>query len=222
MLLSRPSQAATINVSGVSTFDSRPAGILADWTHTFSTGSPDVKILAIKITLNSNLFFDTAAGGAGFLTNQDVATNSDGGTGFTGFSASGAGLDGGTMVTLSFSDFLPGETYTHVGDADEAVTLLNCGGLGGGALVACIATNAVRTTDGSLVSGAEFAGSSVDVTLGGPLVASPVTLTGIFSATGANIATATWTGTVNVVPEPSTCMLTGSLLAALAWVRRSR
>lgn len=222
LLLSKPSQAATINVTGVSTFDSRPAGILADWTHTYTSGSPDVKILSIKITLNSNLFFDTAAGAPGFLTNQNVSTTADGGTAFTGFSASGAGLDGGTIVTLSFSDFLPGESYTHVGDVDEAVTLQDCSGLGGLALAGCIATNVARTTDGSLVSGAEFAGSTIDVTLGGPLVTNPVTLTGIFSATGANVATATWTGTVNVVPEPSTYVLTGSLLAALAWVRRRR
>lgn len=222
MLLSKPSQAATINVTGVSTFDSRPGGILADWTHTYTSGSPDVKILSIKINLNSNLFFDTAAGAPGFLTNQNVATTADGGTSFSGFSASGAGLDGGTMVTLSFSDFNPGESYTHVGDVDELVTLQSCGGLPPLSLAACILANTLATTDGSLVSGAEFAGSTIDVTLGGPLVANPVTVTGIFQATGANVATATWTGTVNVVPEPSTYLLTGSLLAALAWVRRRR
>lgn len=214
--------AATITVSGVSTFDSRPAGVLGDWTHTYDLGSPDVQIQKIKIILNSSLFFDTASGAPGFLTFQDVGTISDGGTGFTAFSASGSGLDGGTSLTLTFSGFNPGETYTHTGDVDQNQTLLNCNGLSGVALGICVATNVARTTDGSLVSGSEFAGSTIEVTLGGASVAAPVTLTGTFQRQSANVATAAWRGTVNTVPEPATWMLSGSLLAGLAWIRRRR
>lgn len=213
------SPASAVPVSGTTTFDSNPGGILANWAHSFTLGAPGIEIQQIQIVLNANLFFDTTGAAPGFLAFQNIATTAIGGTGFTGFSATGAALNGGTSVILAFSDFDAGETYTHVGDVDEVQTLLNCSGLAPVAAAICIATNTARTLDGSLVSGAEFAGSTINVTLGGGT--GPVTLTGVFVATGANTATATWTGDVPV-PVPSTLMLATGALAGLGWARRRR
>ena len=221
LLVSLSGSVSAAVVSGQTVFDSNPGGVFGDWSHSFSVGPLGVNATQIRILLGSSVFFDTAAGGPGFLLSQDVATNSAGGTGFTGFSATGAGLDGGTQLVLSFSTFSAGKTYTHVGDVDEVVVLQSCGGLAPIPAALCVANNVAITTDGSLVTGAEFAGGTVEVTLGGPALASPVVLTGIFTATGANVATATWTGAVTLVPEPATMLLCGLGLAALG-VRRRR
>lgn len=203
-------------VTGQSVFNSSPAGIFADWTHTFTAGDPGITITSVKIVLNSNLFFDPTGAAPGFLANQNFGTIAGGGTGFTG--AYTPGTDGSTTVTMNFTSFGPGQSYSHTGDVDENVTLQNCGGLGGGALVACLAANVAATTDGSLVSGAEMAGSTVEITLGG--LAVPTTLTGIFVATGASTASATWTGDVALVPEPATLLLCAGALLALGFRRR--
>ncbi|MFN7918788.1 MAG: PEP-CTERM sorting domain-containing protein [Bryobacteraceae bacterium] len=207
-------QAAPVLVSGSSSFS---GGILGSWSHSFTTGSPDVSIQSIQIILKPGLFFDTAAAAPGFLANQNVATSNLGGTGFTGFSASGATLDGGNAVTLTFTNFTPGKTYTHVGDVDQALTLQNCNGLGGVALAACIAQNALITADASSVSGAEFAGSQIVVIIGG-VGYTPLVLTAAFGDQGFDSARADWSGTV--VPEPSTWALMTSGLAVAVLARR--
>jgi hypothetical protein len=206
-------------VSGQTVFNSDPLGIFGDWTHTFSTGPAGVQITGITISLASPLFFDTTGTGVtapGYGLSQNVASiGGAAATGFTSFSASGAGLDGGTLLTLTFTSFDAGEAYSHQGDVDEEV----CPGLGGIALAACVALNQL---DGSLVNGAELAGSTIAVTLGGPMLAGgPVVLNGTFVNSGGNIATATWSGDVALVPEPGTMLLSGAALLGLGlWRRR--
>lgn len=226
--------AAPITVSGTTTFDSGLIGTFGDWAHTFNTsGDPNIVITSIKIDLSgSNLRFDTAPGGFGFVASQDVATISEGGTGFTGFSASGAGLDGGTMVTLGFTSFGAGKTYSHTGDVDENLTLLalaNCNALPVLQRPACIANNVIITAqnvlitaDASLTDGSELVGAKVIVSLGGTNVV-PTQLEGLFGSTGGNTASASWRGTVEVVPEPSTYALMGAgLIGVIGFARRRR
>lgn len=214
--------AALIPVSGTSTFSSAPAGILGSWTHIYSIGDPDIFLTSLTITLNPNLFFDTSSAAPGYATDQDVATTSIGGTGFINFSATGATLNGGNTVTLYFTDFNPGESYSHAGDVDEYVTLLDCSGLGIGQAIACGIANALLTADGSLVDGAEFAGSTIQVTLNGPKLAGPLVLNATFVDDGGNSATATWSGFASEVPEPSTYALVGAGLIGLLTVARRR
>lgn len=227
--LAGSASATPINVSGSSTFDSRPAGILGDWTHTYSTGSPDVTIQKIEITLNSDLFFDLTSSAPGFLAWQNFSTINGGGTGFNSFSTV---VDGDVSVVLTFNDFNSGESYSHYGDVDEKVNLPSCQGLGVIDFLSCSLTVTERTTDGSLVGGSEFAGSTIKVTLGGPLVANPVNLFGTFARTDRYVAVANWNGTVELgtgtgtnenVPEPSAWLLGACGLGALAarrWATR--
>jgi hypothetical protein len=216
--------AATINVSGSSKFDSSPTGILANWTHNYSSGSPDVSIEKIKINLNSNVFFDLTIAPPGYLIWQSFGTTSGGGTGFSGFSVES---DGSMSVELNFTGFNPGESYMHVGDVDE-YQHSPCARVGLLGLAACLLNSQL---DGSLVTGDEFAGSTVEVTLGGPMVAYPVTLTGTFLTTGHYEAIAHWSGTVEVddrippteaVPEPSSWMMAGCGVAMLVGRRAFR
>jgi len=224
--LAGSASAATINVSGSSTFDSRPAGILGSWTHTYSTGSPDVVIQEIVIRLNSNLFFDLTSAAPGHLAWQGFSTNNDGGTGFVSFSAA---TDGSMSVKLTFGNFNVGESYLHFGDVDEWVNVPSCQGQSGFGLAICLALAGLANTDGSLVTGSEFEGSTIEVLLGGVNVPA-TTVYGNFTRTDQFVAVAEWRASIEVddgngtndnVPEPSTWLLGACGLGALAAQRRA-
>ena len=66
-----------------------------------------------------------------------------------GEAGAGAALDGGTLLTFTFNNFLPGSIFQFSADVDHPdPTLLNplsCAGKTGAALLVCNATNAART-----------------------------------------------------------------------------
>jgi len=203
--------AATISVSGTSVVT---GGLFAVWVHTYTGGAPGLQIEQISIDLGgTGLIFDTVTGGPGALLGQGVGTVAGGPlTGFAGAAPSNAALDGQTLLTLSFTDFGPGEAYSHTGDVDQTAS---CAGLGALATVACITANATNT-------GPELAGIQLLVTLGGPGYVT-TTLPGVFAANGvlgALVAQANWSGEVTVTPEPGTWAVVLAGLGAVALGRR--
>src|SRR5947209_14402731 len=112
--------AASVAVSGESEFT---GGLFGHWSHTYTTGAPNLFIQSITIDVSPNsMIYDTVLTPPGAGLPQNFATTSDGGTSFTGFNPSGAALDGQSVVVLSFSNFTPGKTYEHVGDVDQTAT----------------------------------------------------------------------------------------------------
>jgi hypothetical protein len=200
---------ATITVSGTSVFE---GGLLGEWSHSYFAGVPDLFVQSIKIDVSPNsMIYDTALTPPGALMPEDFATTFEGGTGFTGFTPSGAALDGASVVTLGFNNFTLGKTYRHVGDVDQTA---NCSGLSGPARTLCILNN-------QFISAIEFAGNTVTVTVGGPHYQT-TEITGTFVRTGILEDEAVWTGTVKVLPEPATYgMIAGGMLA-LGFARRFR
>ncbi|MBK7931463.1 MAG: PEP-CTERM sorting domain-containing protein [Bryobacterales bacterium] len=135
-----------------------------------------------------------------------------------------------TASPLPSTTSTPAKPTPHSGDVDEYQTLLNCSGLPLGQAIACGIINGLLTTDGSLVDGAEFAGSTLAVTLDGPDLIAPLILNAVFFSNGGNSATANWSGfavTEDVAaaetPEPSTCALfAAGLVGLIAAARRRR
>lgn len=184
------------------------------WVHTYSGGAPGLQIEQIGINLGgSGLIFDTVTGGPGALLGQGIGTVAGGAlTGFAGASPSNAALDGGTVLTLAFTDFAVGEAYSHTGDVDQTAS---CAGLGPIATGICITANATNT-------GPELAGIQLLVTLGGPGYVT-TTLPGVFAANGvlgALVAQANWSGEVTMTPEPGTWAVVLAGLGAVALGRR--
>jgi len=99
----------------------------------------------------TDLRFDTAAGGFGSLSYKDVGEfgGTDTTTGLSGISATGLALEGGTILTFSFTNFPSGSIFQFTSDVDHPdptlLSLQNCAGKTGLALLACTATNAGRT-----------------------------------------------------------------------------
>ncbi len=99
----------------------------------------------------TDLRFDTAAGGFGSGTFQDIGGfgGTDITTGLSGISATGVALDGGTLLTFNFTNFTSGSVFQFTGDVDHPdptlITLADCTGKTGLALAACNTLNAGRT-----------------------------------------------------------------------------
>jgi hypothetical protein len=99
----------------------------------------------------TDLRFDTAAGGFGSLSYLDIGGfgGTDLTTGLSGISATGAALDGGTLLTFNFTNFTSGSVFQFTGDVDHPdpslVALTDCTGKTGLALTACNLANAGRT-----------------------------------------------------------------------------
>ena len=99
----------------------------------------------------TDLRFDSAAGGFGSGTFKDVGgfAGTDTTTGLSGISATGADLDGGTLLTFSFTNFQAGSIFRFSSDVDHPdpvlLSLVSCAGKTGLALIACNAGNLTRT-----------------------------------------------------------------------------
>ena len=114
--------------------------------------TPGLLLESIVLDLSpTDLRFDTAAGGFGSLSYKDVGEfgGTDTTTGLSGISATGLALDGGTILTFSFTNFSSGSIFQFTSDVDRPdptlLSLQNCAGKTGLALLACTATNAGRT-----------------------------------------------------------------------------
>ena len=99
----------------------------------------------------TDLRFDSAAGGFGSGTFKDVGgfAGTDITTGLSGISAAGTSLDGGTILTFDFTNFQSGSLFRFSSDVDHPdpvlLSIQDCSGKSGLALLACNALNLTRT-----------------------------------------------------------------------------
>lgn len=135
--------ATTLNATLVSVSASFTGGTGGSWSFDYVSGAADLYLQQLTIDLGpTNLGFDTAAGGFGALSYTDVGNfaGSDVTTGLGVISpGTGAALDGGTLLTLNFSDFTPGDIFQFDADVDHFPR--DCTGLHLLALAACNAAN---------------------------------------------------------------------------------
>lgn len=136
-------------ISGSASF---VGGLTGSWSFQYTSDMPGTTLQSIVLDLSpTDLRFDTASGGFGSLSFLDIGGfgGTDVTTGLTGISATGAALDGGTLLTFTFNNFLPGSTFQFSADVDHPdptlVSLLSCAGKTGAALLVCNATNLGRT-----------------------------------------------------------------------------
>jgi hypothetical protein len=201
-------------------------GLTGSWSFQYTSDIPGVTLQSIVLDLSpTDLRFDTASGGFGSLTFLDVGGfgGTDLTTGLTGISATGAALDGGTLLTFYFNSFLPGSTFRFSADVDHPdPSLLSCGGKTGMALLICTGTNDARLLAAQTVGPNSMAGALVTYNFNsGGDGGQGETVTGTFQpfslrsglASSADVST----------PEPASLATFGagmSLLFALAARRR--
>jgi hypothetical protein len=207
--LSGPISAATIG--GSVTFT---GGVYSSWNINFNSSMPNVQLNSATITLPSGYFWDTTAAAPGSLTWQAFAAT--GGTAAsTGLNSvtpsTAAAQNGANSLTLGFSDFFAGETFSFDIDVDSTPP----GGCSGLLAFLCVAAQAL---DASVVDGNEIAGTLISLTFSGQGY-DPVVLTTTLTSWGGNFAGGSFEGTI--VPEPSTFALLGSAAAGL-WLLRRR
>jgi hypothetical protein len=154
-------------------------GLTGSWSFTYNGGAPDLFLQSITLDLSpTDLTFDTAP--SGYLAYQDIGGfgGTDGTTGLSPTYLSGAALNGGNEVTFSFADFLPTGTFQFSADVVRPypvlLTLQDCAGKTGLALIACNAANATRTATNNArllaaqtVGPNQMAGAVVTFTFGG-------------------------------------------------------
>jgi hypothetical protein len=225
----------------VSATASFTGGLIGNWSFQYVSGASDLFLQSITIDLTpTNLSFDTAPGGFGSLTSQDICCfgGTDTTTGLTGESASGAALDGGQLLTFYFSNFLPTDTFQFTLDVDHPnptlTPLRNCTGLTGLALIGCNAANlGINTANNAALLTAQTVLTNA---------MSNALVTFQFGGTGYETGSFTETfGTVNLrdlingqtgssntvngnvqLPEPGTVALIGAGLVLLGAWRRKR
>lgn len=136
-------------VSGSSSF---VGGLNGSWSFQYTSDIPGLTLQSIVLDLSpTDLRFDTASGGFGSLSFLDVGGfgGTDVTTGLSGISATGPALDGGTLLTFTFNNFLSGSTFQFSADVDHPdptlLSIVSCAGKTGAALLVCNATNAART-----------------------------------------------------------------------------
>ena len=141
--------AGTVGVTGSASY---LGGLNGGWSFQYTTDTPGLSLESIVLDLSpTDLRFDTAAGGFGSLSYKDVGGfgGTDTTTGLSGISATGAALDGATILTFTFTNFLSGSIFQFTSDVDHPdptlLSLQSCAGKTGAALILCTATNAGRT-----------------------------------------------------------------------------
>jgi MYXO-CTERM domain-containing protein len=127
-------------------------GLNGTWSFQFTSDMAGLSLQSIVLDLSpTDLRFDSAAGGFGSGTFKDVGgfAGTDTTTGLSGISATGASLDGGTILTFDFTDFQSGSFFRFSSDVDHPdpalLIIQDCSGKSGLALVACNAANLART-----------------------------------------------------------------------------
>ena len=152
------STAGTVGVTGSASY---LGGLNGGWSFQYTSDTPGLTLESIILDLSpTDLRFDTAAGGFGSLSYKDVGGfgGTDVTTGLSGISATGLALDGGTILTFSFTNFLSGSIFQFTSDVDHPdptlLTLQNCAGKTGLALVLCTAGNVpkIATNDARLLA----------------------------------------------------------------------
>jgi hypothetical protein len=143
-------------------------GVNGTWKfqYTSSAPGPDLESIAINLA-TTDLAFDTASGGFGYLSNLPVGNfrYSDPATTVT---STFGGADGGTWVLFNFSNFLPGDTFQFSADVDRTDSKyqpVSCASGLAGAL--CRLTNGANATTAELVGPNLMAGAEVTFTFGG-------------------------------------------------------
>jgi MYXO-CTERM domain-containing protein len=166
------STAGTVGVTGSASF---LGGLNGGWSFQYTSDTPGLTLESIVLDLSpTDLRFDTAPGGFGSLSYKDVGgfAGTDVTTGLSGISATGAALDGGTILTFTFTNFLSGSIFQFTSDVDHPdptlLALQNCAGKTGLALVLCnaanvpkIATNDARLLAAQTVGPNQMAGANV-------------------------------------------------------------
>ena len=111
--------AGTVSVIGSASY---LGGLNGSWSFQYTTDAPGLSLQSIVLDLSpTDLRFDTAAGGFGSLSYKDVGGfgGTDAATGLSGISATGAALDGGTILTFSFTNFTSGSIFQFSSDVDH-------------------------------------------------------------------------------------------------------
>ena len=241
-----PLAAGPVAVSASASF----IGLTHTWEFTYQAGAPDLYLRQISINLGpTDVRFDTAAGGFGSLGFQDVGgfAGTDVVTGLNPGYLQGSGLDGGSLLVLTFANFALGDIFTFSADVDHPnptlLTLQNCSGLGPVAKAICNAANLTKTAANtglllaadtvlsSQLSNAlvtfQFGGSGYSTgTATAPLQAASVRsiVTGLLNGDGAGAFASSTVIATDVVPEPATwgTGIAGLALLGLSARRRLR
>jgi hypothetical protein len=174
-------------------------GVFGAFTVNYAAGDPGLQLQQVRFDLQNPLFTDPTFTPPGALLPLPFLSLT--GAAETGFLGSTGIADGATSFTLFFNDFDVNETFGFELDVDTPCGSLSCQG------------------SASLVTGSEFAGTTIKGTFGGQQFQT-TELTGTFARTGATTAQSTLNGDIEPVPEPQTIGMMVAGLAAIAFRMR--
>ncbi len=140
LVVSATAYAAPVSVDATSTFVD-PIISPFDVFSIANTSGPGHQITDVIIDLGTSVggaFFDTAPGFPGLLLSFPFTP--DGGSVATGWSSVVGGADGSTLLSLSFTDFDPGEIFSFFIDVDVPFSPLVSGDHFSGATITALVT----------------------------------------------------------------------------------